>query len=203
MFKKVSNIDLKNKIDYLDNKLDIVMNFLSSTNTITGCCDCQARETKIYNDLKNFLETKMEGIKTDIESKLEQSNSSTFVGLFEEHKHEIIYNLEIIIQHLKDINTNAPAHTINDIYKLLLSHTSAINSLDNRVSATFDVAKELSNGMAILHYENEVIKHQLLLEDEIRKYDNEIDSLKLKVNESLSEVNDLISIITNNKKLKS
>ena len=79
MFKKVSNIDLKNKIDSLDNKLDIVMSHLSTSYNINGCCDCQARETKIYNDLKDFLETKLEGFKADIESKIEQSSSSTLL----------------------------------------------------------------------------------------------------------------------------
>ena len=204
MFKKVSNIDLKNKIDCLDTKLDIVMSQLSASNSITGCCDCQARETRIYNELKEFLETKMEGFKADIESKLEQSNSSTFVSLFEEYKHELICNLELIIQHLNCWNGNhEPQHNINDIYKLLVNHTSALDKLrnsqsclDNSVSATLDLAKEISNNMAILHYENEVIKHQLLLEEELRKYDNEIEALKLKVEETLHEVNDLITHLT-------
>ena len=50
--------------------------------------------------------------------------------------------------------------------------------------------------MAVLHYENEVIKHQLLLEEELRKYDNEIDSLKQQVEETLGQVNKLITDLT-------
>ncbi|NBP01492.1 MAG: hypothetical protein EBU90_15400 [Proteobacteria bacterium] len=204
MFKKVSNIDLKNKIDCLDNKIDIVMSRLSVSGNVTGCCDCQARETKVYNELKDFLETKMDSFKADIESKLEQSNSNTFVNLFEEYKQELICNLELIIQHLNCWNgSQEPQHTVNDIYKLLVAHTSALDKLrssqsllDSNVSATLDLTKEISNSMAVLHYENEVIKHQLLLEEELRKYDNEIDSLKQQVEETLGQVNKLITDLT-------
>lgn len=203
MFKKVSNIDLKNKIDCLDNKLDIVMSRLTSGNTI-GCCNCQARETQVYNELKDFLETKMEQFKSDIESKLEQSSTQPLISMFEEYKHELICNLELIIQHLNCWNgTHEPQYTVNDIYKLLSAHTSALDklrnsqhALDNNVSATLDLARDLSHSMASLHYENEVIKHQLLLEEELRKYDNEIESLKLKVEETLQEVNELITDLT-------
>uniref|UniRef100_A0A6C0H703 Uncharacterized protein n=1 Tax=viral metagenome TaxID=1070528 RepID=A0A6C0H703_9ZZZZ len=204
MFKKVSNIDLRNKIDCLDNKLDIVMSHLSASNNIIGCCDCQARETKVYNELKDFLETKMNSFKTEIESKLEHSSSNTFVNLFEEYKQELITNLELIIQHIDCWNgSQEPQHTVKDIYKLLVAHTSALDKirsgqsfLDSNVSATLDLAKEISNSMAILHYENEVIKHQLLLQDELRKYDNEIDSLKQQVEETLQQVNKLITDLT-------
>lgn len=61
-------LDLMNKFNCMENKIDILIN------TKNGC-NCHERETKIYQDLQCFFEHKFEHMKNDILDNIPKENS--------------------------------------------------------------------------------------------------------------------------------
>jgi septal ring factor EnvC (AmiA/AmiB activator) len=186
MFKKVSNIDLKNQIDNLDNKLDIVITKISSPQ-FSGCCDCQARETKIYQELKEFLEDKL----TEVENKIQQQQDN-IPELFGSYKSDMLQSLDLIISQIGKL-TESKEGSINKIYHLLQDNTALINRTGTNLTENCKVTNEVKLSVSLLHYENELIKHQLLLEEELRATEQQIASLQGKIEDTLSNLFTLMS----------
>jgi hypothetical protein len=68
-----------------------------------------------------------------------------------------------------------------------------INSkLQNLIKTTDSHNVNVLKRLDMLFYENEMIKHQLLIEDELRKYSEEIYNLKQKIQLTLNDVTSLI-----------
>jgi hypothetical protein len=51
---------------------------------------------------------------------------------------------------------------------------------------------ETYNKIDLLYYENETIKHQFLIEENIRKYEFEIDNLKTSINTTIEMINTIL-----------
>lgn len=133
MFRKVGNIDLINRLEKIENKLDILnINFNSRL-----YCNCRDKDICIYKELCDYLEIKFRDC-------ILNSNTSN----------------DAVLQQITDLN-------------------QSFNTIDVKLNS--------------IYFENEIIKHQLLLQDEIRQCILEIDTITLTINSILKKIDDLTS----------
>lgn len=178
MFNKITNLDLLNKINILENKVDMILCHIN-TNTLSGCCDCKKKECHIYNELKLYIEEKNDILKEEVIKGFDNTTVflNKFNDVFNNYKNDLITCLDTIINQISKENdvstddTNVPQ--LNTLYGLILSLNSKIDNI---------------------FYENEIIKHQFLLEDDIRKYSDEIDNLNKEVNNMLENINCILDL---------
>lgn len=217
---KITNLDLSNKISLLENKMDIILTKVD-TETIMGCCECQEKETIIYSELKLYLSDKFSEFEKELQTRLQQLDKSVdcFRDIFENYKSELIGNLEILANHISKNDSFSKMNdvTLSKIYELIDSsqmenqellkkHTLNLNNYNKKLDTCTDINNKLQcliktsesqnvnliKRLDMLCYENEMIKHQILIEDELRKYNDEICCLKNKIQTTLNEVTELI-----------
>ena len=248
LFKKSEQlVEILNKINNVENKIDILNNKLESITFIDGCCDCKKRESKIYNDLQEFLDDKLVHIKnslieiintnlncdcstgTDtrlykIEDSVEkiknvieeqrgelssalkkccetQNNKTDLSNLLVQNKTDVVNN---IVEYFK----NSDMSLRNDLQTFLLNFQKEFNSnlssqttsldtqqqdLNKRIEELSNFLNSMNFSINGLFYENELIKHQLSLEDDIRKYHDEIENLKLLANNIKNSIDSMLT----------
>jgi hypothetical protein len=197
MFNKVKNIDLLNKMLVIENKIDILNNRLDDITTVKGCCDdFQQIEIELSKEIKEYLETKMIDFNNQIKEvnqnnkiseKIINTNNvliTNFNKMFEEYKIEVVNNLQKIFDSLYNYNTK----------DIVVSNDNYLKKMDiiNKISTfEYDITRKivlLDSKIDSLYFDNEIIKHQLLLEEEIRKCSDEIDNLSLIIQKTISEL---------------
>lgn len=253
LFKKNSQlVELLNKFNNLENKIDILHNKFESFTFMDGCCDCRSRESKIYSDLKEYLDEKLLELKNSILESINQnisqdnqsdSSSDSSKDLCLENLEfkiklaiEDVYNknrtelLDTLKKCCENHTTNGKTDLFNlfnnmnqNLANMLMQLQSDVKnsltekdlSLRNDLQTFFiGVQKDLSSSMLTqtstyinhlqdvnqqltkhmtdleslsmninknvnsFYFENEMIKHQLQLSEEIRQYSDEITRLK-------------------------
>lgn len=186
MFGK-TKLEVLNKIQEVENKLDIVLTMLECS-PLNNCCNCREKEKKMYNELKDYLEVKL----NDMEKEFTNKQSLSVESLASQIK-EVVQNLfsEVITTCKNIIESKPPVISStqeNNIDSLISKFDVAINKQQSNV-------EQLEYKIDSIHFENEVIKHQLMLEEEIRKYDDELTMLRHKVNESLKEIDETLKVV--------
>lgn len=256
LFKKNNQlVELLNKFNNLENKIDILHNKFESFKYMDGCCDCQTRENKIYNDLKEYLDDKLLELKNSIlesvnknivceENTSDTSSDSSLDNLhyleclesklrlaieevYNKNRNELletltkccethnthnktdIFNLfnnmhqnlgNMLMQLQNDVKTNLNEKDVSlrtDLQTFFIGVQKDLSSNMNSQTSTYinhllDVNSQLTKHVKDLealalnidknvnsfYFENEIIKHQLQLSEEIRQYSNEIVSLR-------------------------
>lgn len=186
MFRRTTNFDLLNKIQELENKMDIICAKLYDDDmTFKGCCDCKVKEINVYKEIKDYFEDKFNDILIKFDQIEKQDKLNNFL---ENYKNEILTNFENIISNLEIIkNTNENDNCDNekgpDIYNLLKNDlVENYDNITNQLNC-------ISNKLDILYFENEIIKHQLSLEEDIRKYEQEINNMSNIINNTIDNIN--------------
>ena len=101
-----------------------------------------------------------------------------------------LLQLESKIDQNKHKNDNV--HTrIESIEQKLTNIDSNINHMDSNIN-------HIDSNINHIYFENQIIKHQLLLEDCIRESVNEIDDLSLLIKDTVSKINKLTEILLKN-----
>ena len=197
MFNKVKNIDLLNKIEVIENKIDTLNNRLYDINNVKSFCDdCQMTEVEFSKQIKEYLETKMVDFNNQIKEvnqnnkiseKIINTNNvliTNFNKMFEEYKIEVVNNLEKIFENLYNYNKK-------DIVASNQEYSKKMDIINRISTFEYDITKKivlLDSKVDNLYFDNEIIKHQLLLEEEIRKCTDEIDNLSLIIQKTISEL---------------
>jgi hypothetical protein len=277
MFKRknpeLRDIDLLNKFNNVENKIDILNSKFESITYLDGCCNCKERDTKIYEMLFDYFESKFSDftpkkieplcseyiLKQDLddfknEVLLELKNfykiNSTFIDeqgsqnlniktMFNKITNmvsqlKIIDHQEYHIKHQDTIN-NA-LYEISNIGKLILTHEkTSINGdiklrddlqsffigmqknlstqiqlaikdplnvvelnltthLTDTIGQLGDTINNINSKVDSFYFENELIKHQLLLEENIGKYNDELESLKIRVKNTTVDIDEIFKI---------
>lgn len=100
MFRKLYNTHFNNKLLVLSNKLDIINTKLDNKN-VYGCCDCKYRESLIYKEFVDYIDTKFSEIISDITSDMEYVKICDILKI---HNNDILDNLKHIIQKISVLN---------------------------------------------------------------------------------------------------
>jgi uncharacterized protein (DUF342 family) len=209
MFNKISLI---NKIEKVENKIDILLNRIES-DTLFGCCDCKKRESVFCRELKNYVEDKMTQLEKDWNDKFANIDASLncFTDILHGYKTDLVSNLEILSDHIsktpKDTNNNTLL-TLQDMieaikqdqkmqYRKLLESVNLLSNMNKQMEMQVKKISELNTStqkkLDVLFYENEIIKHQLLLEEEIRRYNDEIANIRYKLDKTLEDIDNIIN----------
>lgn len=266
LFKKNNQlVELLNKLNKIENKMDILDNKFESLTFMDGCCDCRKRETKIYNDLQEYLDDKLLHIKNalldsinvnftkddnDSDSSsdvleglenLELKLKKTVEDIYSKHRNELLETLQKcceihenknktdLVNLFHNLNTNLVnvlnqlnndiKTTLNekdlslrtDLQQFLISLQKDINSgvvsqtdnyvnhLNNINDKLTDNIKELESYCKVIndnvnsfYYENELIKQQLFITEELRNYENEIDILRNLAHDAKKSVDNIL-----------
>lgn len=258
LFKKNSQlVELLNKINNVENKIDILNNKFESLTFMDGCCDCRKRENKIYTDLQEYLDSKLLDIKNSLlESinkflKHDDDSSSDSSSDILESLENLELKLKIAIEEVYNKNRTELLSTLQkccethvttnktDLFNMFNTLTQnlsgLLSQLQNDMKSNYNdtinnkdlslrtdlqtfllgMQKELSTNISTqtstyinhivdinnqltkhikdlealslnidknvnnFYFENEIVKHQLHLSEEIRKYSEEIESLKI------------------------
>jgi len=198
MFQKVSNVDLMSRLVNLENKIDIVNTKVDSqSQLLQGCCDCKSREVIVYKELKDYIEDKFSQLTLGIIDRLnsiDEINSSAQLNtqkicneVFEKYKTDIIDNLQTIITNISISNIQADV----GIQSKLVDLNACLDKLTEESSNRFSV---VNMKLDSIYFENEVIKHQLKLEDDIRNAIEEVNNLNNIIACAISQIDKFIKV---------
>lgn len=214
MFRKVSNVDLMSRLVNLENKIDIVNTKIDSqSQLLEGCCDCKSREVFVYKELKDYIEDKFSQLTLGITDKLnshQEINHSAQLDaqkiceeVFEKYKIDIMDNLQAIITNISISNIQAGDNSEfcttfiidkvrdefsnhkNGVEAKLVDLNTYLNKLTEESSNRFLI---INTKLDSIYFENEVIKHQLKLEDDIRNTIEEVDNLNNIIARAISQI---------------
>lgn len=141
MFKNPQTKELLEIVRNLENKIDIINTKFDSSIDLEGCCICKDREFKIYSDLQEFLECKLNTMKDsflNIIKENENQNDQIIDAInikSTEHKNDIISTLSSIINVIQTgkIDDNFDLNTIN---QNILTTNKNLNSINSNLSNT-------------------------------------------------------------------
>jgi len=150
----------------LFNKITVLENKINRLNISNNCCDCN-----LYEQLKDYLDTKL----SDIYTKIIQTDN---LKLFEKYQNEITKTIKT----LKDEMENKSKNEMK-------------NEMKNEIKNISLQIELMTEKMGSLYFENEIFKHQLSLEDDIRKSMDEIDTITNIINNSVYEIDILLNTI--------
>lgn len=198
MFQKVSNVDLMSRLVNLENKIDIVNTKVDSqSQLLQGCCDCKSREVIVYKELKDYIEDKFSQLTLGIIDRLnsiDEINSSAQLNtqkicneVFEKYKTDIIDNLQTIITNISISNISADV----GVQSKLVDLNACLDKLTEESSNRFSV---VNMKLDSIYFENEVIKHQLKLEDDIRNAIEEVNNLNNIIACAISQIDKFIKV---------
>jgi hypothetical protein len=245
MFKRKSpelkDIDLLNKFNVVENKIDILVAKFEAITYLDGCCECKKRETKIYEMLVDYFEQKFTAITVEPDLSQLLTFKTTLISELKNicsYSDSVNINIKDMLRELLDVQKQPPKIIDHQEYHIkhqtMLSNikaelntlTETTHKLDEKLRTDLqnfllglqsnianefkknvetnsqqlsDVKTDLQkNCYSVLqsvdakvdgfYFENELIKHQLQLEEEIRKYNDDIDSVKIAIHSTTAEI---------------
>ena len=251
-------LDLMNKFNSMENKIDTLQSKLETVTFLDGCCNCSEREVKIYNDLQGFLQLKFENMKNDILTSIPKDNNENILDTVKQiitdtydknrqeltslltdickksnnDNHEVLLTEKQLQNHITtlytsiiksysqfderirtkidNLNTTVDTNDIslrNNLQEILISIKNDIianinhnqhhpSNLDDFITNITKQISTINNKVDGFYFENETIKHQFLLEEEIRGYNDEIDQMKILIGNLKSTID--ITLKNNN-----
>jgi hypothetical protein len=267
LFKKNGQlVELLNKINNMENKMDILNSKFESFTFMDGCCDCRTRENKIYTDLQEYLDSKLLDIKNSLLDSINKnlahdhdndSDSSSDMSLclenlevklklvieevYNKNRNELLETLQrccethtnnnktdlfnlfnsltqnltgLLIQFQNDMkskNTEKDLSLRTDLQTFLLGMQKELSTNIETQTSTYinhvvDINHQLTKHIKDLealsinidknvngfYYENELIKHQLQLSEDIRKYSDEIENLRMLATNAKTSISNLL-----------
>ena len=225
MFRKKVDTEVLNLFNTIENKIDIINSNFNCVTFLDGCCICKERDIKINEMLITFLESKFSelylneskvtknelsvknhidsiliDIKTELQNKfVTKENQKSSLELLTYS----VNNLTNEIQQLKqtpssdkllrsDLNTFLVA--IKDDIKSDIKGSMQITLQNNTVlKNTLDI---LINKTDAIFYDNEIIKHQFSIEENVKNYSDTVDYLKISIEKSINDIDQILMCVS-------
>jgi hypothetical protein len=166
LFNKVTNTDILSSIITVENKLDVLLCRLNEK-TLEGCDCVKNEQCKPFTDLDE--------LKLYLEERL---------NTFELHMYEKFTSLDESVRQVIDCHDEKV--TLSSVYKSVKdSHLQEVELLEH-------FFKDVNTTLGSITFDNETIKQKFLLQEQIRKNEDEIESLRDKIKSVLKEVTVLI-----------
>jgi hypothetical protein len=189
--------DIKSKInETLDSKLNnIETKLIETLNTkINETCNCNIYIDELNNTLSKIINTH------------EQLNEkiNNIGNIQKEQTIKIEENVKIIVDNTKkELLENWRTTDLSlrtDLQTFLLGlQKDIVHNICSQTNLAIEQTKELKSSILLVneqvnkfYYDNELIKHQLLLEQDIRNYNDEIESIKLTANNLKNTIDDIL-----------
>lgn len=178
-----SSSDMMEGLENLEHKLKTIIEDVYTKHrnelleTLQKCCENKSTKTDIL-DLCNNMNTLLLQTKNDILEKYRTTDLSLRTDL-----QTFLVGLQ------KELNTNF--HGQNETFTTKLN--SYNEELNNRLLDLNKLLNSVKTSVNGFYYENELIKHQLVLEDDIRKYNDEIENIKLLATNMKNSIDSILS----------
>lgn len=161
----------------------------------------------LFKQMVETLENKFTSILTTQDLSLRTDLQSYLIGVKEDISKTITQQSNISINHVQDLNTQLTKH-IKDLQSYILGIQDEISQtynhiiIENHRNPNNDIIhhlndlklhlKDIDKNINSFYYENELVKHQLLLAEEIRQYSDEIQCLKTLALSTKESINHLL-----------
>jgi hypothetical protein len=173
--------------------------------------DLDVFKTNLLLELKNICtvsDNSNVDLKEMIREVLENQRQQPVVIDHQEYhiKHQNgIANIKTDLVNLVENNQKLDVKLRNDLQSFLIALQNNVltevkqqfNINENNISSSMEVLKSslqsIDTKVDGFYFENELIKHQLILEDEIRRYNDDIDALKLIITNTTSQIETIFS----------
>lgn len=248
--KNILLLDLVNKFDTIENKIDILDTKFASLTFLDGCCDCKTRETHIFEEFKAFLDTKLLDFKNTIleicqtQKTTDTSFTSIIEDVYSQHISELdgilrkccethtinktdlsrefkrfdthFDNITSSIKHLQNNNVTNDLSLRTDLQTYLVGLQKNIEvgidnqslhiqqsidnqskniqhsiealhgpladnlvTIENTLKALTLVSENIDTSVKGFYFDNKLIKHQLMMEEDMHKYSDEIEHVRI------------------------
>ena len=137
---KITKVDLANGLSNLDNKLDIIMSHVLSE-TFTGCCNCKAKESQMYAELKDYVTNKFDELAENITLQIkgtENGFSANVNTTFQTYKAELLGSLESLLKEMSNMRAGSGV-----LEEEIQKYESQIDNLQNKIEKTLDVLNDV------------------------------------------------------------
>ena len=199
MFRRVRNVDLLQHLVSLEKKIDIINSRLDCLHspppkppTQTSPTPTQTSPTPTQTKQDNYFETllnvKFAELTETIEKRFIKHDVTQHVGALQTGVGALQTGVGALQTDVGALQTGVGALQ-TDVGAL----QTDVGALQTDVGALQTDVTAISSKIDSVYFENELIKHQLLLEDEIRNAIEKINSLNVVVNTTISEIDDVIS----------
>jgi hypothetical protein len=205
MFNKKLDIEMVNKFNSIENKIDIINSKFNSITLLDGCCNCKERELKINQMLIEYFDERF--------LELDKCLNLETISILKDFKQNIINELqkesclnkstiEVLSENLKEFNLNNSVKFNIFEEKINVINQNNIDNLDNfkqditTQSEYFkqinqDNFKEILENFTVIQNSNEKLLN--LFESKITKNTDTVDFLKLSITEIINQINDIFS----------
>ena len=146
-----------NKFEELNIKLDIL------TSNVTKLSLKTSANEELYNKLDN--------ITCDILKQTREYHKTSDISLRTDLQ-TFLVNLQSELSNRMSNHSNTHSEKLNHIQE----------QLDGSIKQLLSITQSINTCVNGFYYDNELIKHQLLLEDDMRKYNDEIENVKILAN---------------------
>ena len=174
-----SSSDILESLENLELKLKIAIEEVYNKNrtellsTLQKCCETHVTTNK--TDLFNMFNTLTQNL-SGLLSQLQNDMKSNYNDTINNKDLSLRTDLQTFLLGMqKELSTNISTQTstyINHIVDINNQLTKHIKDLE---ALSLNIDKNVNN----FYFENEIVKHQLHLSEEVRKYSEEIESLKI------------------------
>lgn len=163
ILKRISNIDLYNKLNALENKLDIMIK--------------QSQMNKNDMSIEDDVNIKISMLKAHLETHM---NNNDISYILDEFKRDI----------LKLFNEYTSSN--DETYNMFNSNCDVILkqmcSYDFKLENNKVILQTLDRKLQDIYCENQIIKHQLHLQDELSKCRSDIQEVKMCISEVIEQI---------------
>lgn len=186
MFRKKLDIEVLNLFNTIENKIDTINSNFDCVTFLEGCCKCKQRDIKVNEMLITFLESKfsefyenrtldIDSILTSIKTELQNTLTNTY-----DHKS----SFETLTETISNLTNE-----IHQLKQASLDQASSLISVNDKFENKLDM---IINKTDAMFYDNEIIKHHFLIEENIRFYCDTIDSLKVSIDKSINDIDNVL-----------
>jgi hypothetical protein len=167
MLKKTKQLEFLNKLDQIENKVDIIQNGLNIKRYVD-------KDVFNYLEFREYLYVTMNQLKQDLFSS------------------ELTNNDMIFAKYTQDMMTYVDKK-FHNLYHNDTDYSSLISIQNLYLQQLQESNKQIQSKLDSLYFENEAIKYHLLIDEELRKNISLVENLKVQIYTSIEKIEDVLT----------
>ena len=160
---KIKDIDVLNKFNLLENKIDIINTSLNLKKYILN-------DFFNYMDLKNYIQGTFSKLKNELISHVKNQNQS---------ENELVSKINSIF-----------SEYIEYIFVIVDERVKTSTEMDNNMYI-YEGVKTIENKINNIYFENQIIKHQLQLGERLYNLEDSLNSLQKMIKIKIDEIDEI------------
>lgn len=160
---KIKDIDVLNKFNLLENKIDIINTSLNLKKYILN-------DFFNYIDLKNYIQGTFSKLKNELISHVKNQNQS---------ENELVSKINSIF-----------SEYIEYIFVIVDERVKTSTEMDNNMYI-YEGVKTIENKINNIYFENQIIKHQLQLGERLYNLEDSLNSLQKIIKIKIDEIDEI------------